>query len=250
MFFVIYTKIKMYHNYDNSQEVTKVPKPIGCIITLVGLWILFLVAWYFLSIWIMIYKDTPIRGRLAFRLVVLIIIWVTVVTIKRDIHLQNLIESWSAIRKKAKIIDFQFAENGGGWEDDTSKWYYVVVFDWENDYDGMFHRWARIIWKLEEEIKKDKFYEESGITLDLINRDITKKQLDARIEELKLKQKEASFFEKWKIRIKIWELENKKNDLEPYHLHTREWDFYIWDEYTILIDPEDPSNYTFERDNV
>jgi hypothetical protein len=30
----------------------------------------------------------------------------------------------------------------------------------------------------------------------LRNRAITKKQLDARIEELKLKQKEASFFEK------------------------------------------------------
>ena len=196
------------------------------------------------------YKDLPTRGKVVFLWIILILICRIAFKIRKLYRLNKAIESWSAIRKKAKIIDFQFAENGGGWENDTSKWYYVVVFDWENDYDGMFHRWARIIWKLEEEIKKDKFYEESGIPLDLKNRDITKKQLDARIEELKLKQKEASFFEKWKIRIKIWELKNKKNDLEPYHLHTREWDFYIWDEYTILIDPEDPSNYTFESDNV
>ena len=204
----------------------------------------------FINVWIEMYKDLPTRGKVVFLWIILILICRIAFKIRKLYRLNKAIESWSAIRKKAKIIDFQFAENGGGWENDTSKWYYVVVFDWENDYDGMFHRWARIIWKLEEEIKKDKFYEESGIPLDLKNRDITKKQLDARIEELKLKQKEASFFEKWKIRIKIWELKNKKNDLEPYHLHTREWDFYIWDEYTILIDPEDPSNYTFESDNV
>jgi hypothetical protein len=236
----------MYHNYDNSQEVTKVPKPIGCIIALVGLWILSLLAWYFLSMWIMIYKDTPIRGKIIFLWIILIAICWIVFKILKLYRLNKAIESWSAIRKKAKIIDFQFAKNGGGWEDDTSEWYYVVVFDWENDYDGMFHRWARIVWKPEDEIKKDKFYEENWITLDLKDKDKTRKQLDDKISELKLELPKAKFIKDIKLKMKIWELENKKKDLEPYHLHTREWDFYIWDEYTILIDPDDPSNYTFE----
>ena len=53
-----------------------------------------------------------------------------------------------------------------------------------------------------------------------------------------------------KSAARIKKIEHKKNDLEPYHLHTYEWDFYIWDEYIILIDPDDSSNYTFENVKV
>lgn len=40
----------------------------------------------------------------------------------------------------------------------------------------------------------------------------------------------------------------KKQNLEQYHLHTHEWDFYIWEKNTVLIDPADPDNYTIESD--
>ena len=45
-------------------------------------------------------------------------------------------------------------------------------------------------------------------------------------------------------------MKKRKHDLDPYHLHTYEWDFYIWDEYVLLVDPDDSNNYIFEKDNV
>ena len=236
----------MDNNYGNNPNTKEIPKPIGCLLLVGFFWVIVMLFMPLVNGIISMYKDTPTRGKIIILGLILFPICSIAIQIKKAYHLEKVIESWSAIRKKVKIIDFQFAKDGGGWEDDTSEWYYVVVSDWQDDYDGMFHRWARIVWKKEEELKNDKFYEENWIILDLKNRDITRKQLDDKIEELKIKQSEASFFKEWKIRIQIWELKNKKNDLEPYHLHTREWDFYIWDEYTILIDPDDPSNYTFE----
>ena len=240
----------MDYNNNNRKQKSELPKPIGCLIALIVLWILFLIWWFFLSMWIEMYKDAPFRWKIIFRIFILLAVCYIVLKIIRISHLHKAVESWTAIRKKAKVIDFSYGYNGWGGEDDTSNWYYVVVSDWIDDYDWMFHRWARIIWKLDEDLKKDEFYKENGITLDLNNRDITRKQLDQKISEIELQMSDVWFFKKWKLKVKIWELKNKKNDLEPYHLHTREWDFYIWDEYTILIDPDDPSNYTFERDWV
>lgn len=42
----------------------------------------------------------------------------------------------------------------------------------------------------------------------------------------------------------------KKQNLDQYHLHSKKWDFYIWDEYIILMDPDDLSNYTFESNKI
>lgn len=240
----------MDNNYGNNPNTKQVPKPIGCLILIGFFWVVIMIFMPFVNIWIEMYKDSPTRGKITILGLILLAICNIVIKIKKAYRLEKVVESWSAIRKKVKVIDFQFARNGGGWDDDTSEWYYVVVFDWENDYDGMFHRWARIVWKPEDEIKKDKFYEENWITLDLKDKDKTRKQLDDKIAELKLELPKAKFIKDVKLKMKIWELENKKKDLEPYHLHTREWDFYIWDEYTILIDPDDPSNYTFETGSV
>ena len=88
------------------------------------------------------------------------------------------------------------------------------------------------------------------ITLDLNNRDITRQQLDQKISELKSEKEGVNLLKTIKSVALIEKLENKKHDLEPYHLYTEEWNFYIWDEYVILIDPDDPSNYTSEKGNV
>ena len=96
-----------------------------------------------------------------------------------------------------KVIDFKFA-NKNGWEDETTHWYYVITSDWENNYKWMFHRWAKIYWKSEEDLINDEFYREEWITLNLTNKDITRQQLDQKISSLEAEGEYANFFKKWK----------------------------------------------------
>ena len=224
------------------------PKPIGCLILLGFLWII-AVFMPFISVLIHMYNDSPTRGKAIFWGVIILIIWFATIEIRKLYRLHKAVEDWTAIRKLVKIIDFKFA-NKRGWEDETTRWYYVITSDWQNNYKWMFHRWAKIYWKSEDDLMNDDFYIEEWITLDLTNRDITRQQLDQKILNLKSESQRVNLFKKQKLFMKIIKIQNKKHDLEPYHLHTHEWDFYIWDEYVLLVDPDDSNNYTFEKDKV
>lgn len=227
----------------------KLPKPLGFIVALGVISIFIWVVSLFVKPFIYMYRDTPIRGRVIFLWILIIPVISFIIEIIKDYRLNKAIEKWTAIRKTVKIIDFKYANKNGG-ENETTSWYYVIMSDWENKYKWKFHRWAKIYWKSEEELMNDDFYMKEWITLDLNNRDITRQQLDQRISELKSEKNGANLLKIIKSVVWTKKFENKKHDLEPYHLHTGEWDFYIWDEYVILMDPDDANNYTTEKGNV
>lgn len=181
--------------------------------------------------------------------VVIVTIWILVAFLivrkfKKAIRLAKTVELGTAQRKEVKIIDFEYSKP----QDD--RWYYIILSDWEKKYKSFYHEWAKIIGKTDEELKNDKFYEEHWITLNLQDRYAIKKHLEERIFDLELQKKEVNGFEKLKLDSEIEELKYKKNDIEQYHLHTKELDFYIWDTYTVLIDPDDNDNYILEMDKL
>jgi len=239
----------MNQGFKKNPGQKELPKRLGLIITIGVIWIIIRLISIPVKIWIPIYKDTPTRGRVIFVLIILIAVVSFIIKIRKFYRLDKAIEKWIAIRKTVKIIDFKFANKRGG-EDETTNWYYVVMSDWENNYKWRFHRWAKIYWKSEEELMNDNFYIKEWITLDLNNRDTTRQQLDQKISELRSEKNGLNLLKTFKLLAWIKKIENKKHDLEPYHLHTGEWNFYIWDEFVILIDPDDSNNYTPENGNV
>lgn len=193
-----------------------------------------------------VFKD--IFGDSVLARLVVVIIWILIVFLivrkfKKAIRLAKAVE-WGIVQtKEVKIIGFEYSKS----EDD--RWYYIILSDWEKKYKSFYHKWAKIIGKTDEELKKDKFYEEHWIILDLQNRDIAKKELDQKISSLELQKMDANMFKKIKLNSEIDELKSKKNDLELYHLHTQKWNFYIWDTDKVLIDPDDADNYILESEN-
>jgi len=61
----------------------------------------------------------------------------------------------------------------------------------------------------------------------LHNRNITIEQLEKKIFELESQKKEVDAIKTLKVNSRIRELQNKKNDLEPCHLHSKNRDYYI-----------------------
>ena len=104
------------------------------------------------------------------------------------------------------------------------------------------------MWKTEDQLKKDKFYEKNWIVLNIQDRVITKKQLAQRIYDLELQKQNQNFFRRLQLDSEITELTKKMDDLEEYHLHTSVWDFYIWGLDKVLIDPDDANNYILESE--
>lgn len=191
------------------------------------------------------FKD--IFGDSILPRIVVIIIWILIVFLivgkfEKAIRLAKAVERGIVQTKEVKIIGFEYSES------EDSSWYYIILSDWEKKYKSFYRKWAKIIGKTDEELKKDKFYEEHWIILDLKDREIAKKQLEQMILNLELQKKEVKWTEKLKLISEINELKYKKNDLKPYHLHTQKWDFYIWDTDKVLIDPDDANNYILESE--
>lgn len=242
-------KVKMDKSFSRNINQKQISKPVGCIIAFGIVWFFVMLFMPFIKVLSEMYQDMPTRWRAIFIWIPLIAVISFIIKVRKIYRLDKAIEKWAAIRKTVKIIDFKYANKNGG-ENESTSWYFVIMSDWENKYKWKFHRWAKIYWKSEEELMNDDFYMKEWITLDLNNRDITRQQLDQKISELKSEKDGVNLLKTIKSVALIEKLENKKHDLEPYHLHTGEWNFYIWDEYVILIDPDDPSNYTSEKGNV
>ena len=119
----------MDNNYGNNPNTKEIPKPIGCLLLIGFFWVVAMLFMPLVNGIISMYKDTPTRGKIIILCLILFPICSIAIQIKKAYHLEKVVEGWLAIRKKVKVIDFQFARNGGGWEDDTSEWYYVVVSD-------------------------------------------------------------------------------------------------------------------------
>ena len=191
-----------------------------------------------------IFNDT-LTAWIIIWVIILIILFFIIKRIIKSIRLDKAIKSGVIRRKRVKVIGFKWIKHDNGHIED----YYVIFSDWENIYQSIRHVLPRIIWKTDEDLKNDEFYKKKWIILDLNNRDITKHQLEQRISDLELLKIEGDRINNSRSDSEILEYKNKIKDLEPYHLHTNEWDFYIWDEDVVLIDPEDSSNYILESEN-
>lgn len=188
-----------------------------------------------------IFGDS-ILARVVVVIIGILIIFFIIKKFKKAVRLAEVVELGTARTKEVKIIDFEYSKS------EDSRWYYIILSDWEKKYKSFYYKWAKIIGKTDEELKKDKFYEEHWIILDLQNRDVTKRELDQKISSLESQKMDANMFKKIKLNSEIDELKYKKNDLELYHLHTEKWDFYIWDTDKVLIDPDDTNNYILESE--
>lgn len=188
------------------------------------------------------YKKLPSWGRLIFLLIIFFVIWFIILKIKKRIRFFKNIECGSVWEKEVKIVDFEYSES------ENDRWYCIILSDWEKIYKGFYCRWAKIIGKTDDELRNDEFYGKNWIDLDLLDRDIIKKQLDKKISDLESQKKNENMLKKLKLSSEIGELQKKKNDLEPYHLHSKKWDFYLGDTYKILVDPEDSDNYILESE--
>lgn len=179
-------------------------------------------------------------------IIILICLFFIIRKIRKRIRLDNAIKSGIVRRKQVKVIGFEWIKNDNNQHCGD---YYIVFSDWENKYNSITYTLPEIVWKTDECLKNDEFFIKKWIILDLQNREITKKQLEQKISELESQKTEENSSKNSSLDSEILEYKNKINDLEPYHLHTKDRDFYIWDSDIVLIDPEDQNNYILESEN-
>ena len=190
-----------------------------------------------------IFKDS-IRIKVIIWITVILITFFIINKVKKGIRLAKAVESGKAIKREVKIIDFIYKS----WGENSESGYHIVLSDWERQYTSKLYKGSKIMWKTEDQLKKDKFYEKNWIVLNIQDRVITKKQLAQRIYDLELQKQNQNFFRRLQLDSEITELTKKMDDLEEYHLHTSVWDFYIWGLDKVLIDPDDANNYILESE--
>jgi len=160
------------------------------------------------------------------------------------------LENWTIIIRKPLITEFQYYYDSDADGRHSESWYIIVANDWVNIYRSkLFERAILTWWYYDESIDKE-FLQKKGIPYSprdpLYNVEVVLKrikEIDDEIDLLTEEKKSKSFFAKIKINSKINDLNLEKNKLFPPSLICGWRNLYIWDEVTVLVDPDNPKNY-------
>lgn len=161
-------------------------------------------------------------------------------------HLKN----WTMLEKKAIITKFKHFRIDS--ENSVSReWYYIVAYIWKQKYisddiNGI------VLWAVRKDIDK-KFYEKRGIPYSPRDPkynneykgrlDAKKKEINAKLAEMSEEYVRASRFKKIFITWKANKLNMELIKLVPISLPYKDNVYFIGDEITVLVDPDNPRNY-------
>ena len=182
---------------------------------------------------------------------------------KKNNKLKNHIKNWTVIKKQAEITEFVYYQehDKDSW---ISKWYYIIVKDWDEKYESPHLPNAKFTGYPCARVTKE-YYEENNLPMSLNDekylrstdhRDIQfmEQRIKSLEEELKYTEDKS---DKKRIKKEIKELENQKELKLPHHLISYGATFiageepiitecYIWDKINLYISPDDPENYMIE----
>lgn len=172
-------------------------------------------------------------------------------TLKSSRSMKKHIEDWTIITKKAEITRFSYYYSSD--DHGSDEWYYVTATDGMNEYKSKLLERARLTqWYLNESINKDyclKKWIPYSPNDPKYNKDFVLKrikEIDEQIDLLREESRDMSFFAKIKNQFKIDKLYEEKNKLFPPSLICNGRNLYIWDEVTVLVDPDNPKNYEMQ----
>ena len=186
-------------------------------------------------------------------LLLIIGIWGILYTIRHLIFNKKLYEhlkNWTILEQKAIITKFEYFRVDS--ENSISReWYIIVAKIWEQKFKSKEIN-LLIFWAEGKDIDK-KFYEKKGIPYspkdpkynnDYKKReDAKKKEIEAKLAEIKLEYANASRFKKIKLNKEINKLHLELIRTSPKSLPYKGKEYFIGDEITVLIDPDNPKNY-------
>ena len=180
-------------------------------------------------------------------------IWGILFTIRSITYSKKLYEhlrNWTMLKKKAIITKFENfridSENNF-----TREWYNIIAKIWNQRFKSEDIN-IQIYWAIGKDIDK-KFYEKKGIPYSPTDpkynndykkrRDAKKKEIDAKLDEIKFEYAYGSRFKKLILTRKINKLNLELIRTSPKSLPYKGKEYYIGDEITVLVDPDNPKNY-------
>jgi hypothetical protein len=182
-------------------------------------------------------------------------IWGIAYTIKHRVYNNRLYEhlkNWTILEEKAIITKFKYFREHDTEHSFGKEWYIIVANIWEHIFKSEKIN-VLIFWAEGKDIDK-KFYEEKDIPYSpndpKFNKNYKKRQddrikeIDAQLAWLSEELEHVSRFKKKKIQKEINKLVIEKIWTSPKALPYKGKSYYIGDEITVLIDPDNPKNYT------
>jgi len=180
-------------------------------------------------------------------------LWGIIYTIKHRIYNNRLYEhlkNGTMLEKKAIITKFKHFrvdhENSA-----SREWYVIVANIWKQKYKSEDIEWI-VLWARWKDIDK-KFYEKRGIPYSPRDPkynneykwrlDAKKKEINAKLAEMSEEYVRASRFKKIFITWKSNKLNMELIKMVPISLPYKGNVYFIGDEITVLVDPDNPRNY-------
>lgn len=238
---------------DDIEKNSKLPVPIIVISVIFALGVIIFFVFLYTKIredsdWFLDILPLLIICSILLLFPVLVFYWIYT-TMRLSKNMKKHIENGTVVIKKATITKFSYyyySDRDFG----TEKWYYIIACDWIDTYSSkLFERAFLTWWYYEESIDKESL-QKKGIPSSprdpLYNTEAVLKrikEIDDEIDLLTEEKKSKSFFSKIKINSKINDLNSEKNKLFPPSLICGWRNLYIWDEVTVLVDPDNPKNY-------
>ena len=170
-------------------------------------------------------------------------------TMKSSRSMKKHLENWTIIEKKTEITCFSYYYSSDR-DFGTEEWYYIIATDWINSYRSKLFQRVRLSWSYFR-ISVDRDYcQKNWIPYSprdpKYDGDFTMKrirEIDQQIDSLKEQSKDMGFFAKIKNNSKISKLNDEKGKLFPPSLICNGRNLYLWDEVTVLVNPDNPKNY-------
>ena len=181
-------------------------------------------------------------------------IWGILFTIRKIIYNKKLYEhlqNWTILEGKAIITKFKHFSTPSTETQMSREWYIIEAKIWGHKLKSEKID-ILIFWINGKDIDK-KFYEKLGIPYSPKDpkynnqykerREIKKKEINAKLSEIKQEYVDASWIKKIFLTRKINKLNNELTLTAPISIPYKGKSYYIGDEITVLVDPDNPKNY-------
>lgn len=210
--------------------------------------------------WIIISAMNDIlRGWLGFGLMMIVnIVWLSYRIDYCEWYksLRRHLKNGTALEKKVEIESFQYYRDYDldKTQSLSGEWYFVICYSWWHKFETKME-WAHsyLHWWCNVDIIDKNYCEEKWVPYspndpnydeDAINRKI--KNIWGRIELLEKQLKEEKWGDKSELREKLWQLNDEMKKMVPPYIVYRNRRYYIWDELTVYVNPNNHKTYIID----